>query len=68
MTRRQMIGTLAAIPLAAQDSPILRNIGGAPAGFPVRSRAGRGSPGGFDFVIETFGKSMLIDAGLLTPT
>jgi sugar phosphate isomerase/epimerase len=44
-----MIGTLAALPLAAQGSQ-MRNIGGAPAGFPVRSRAGRGAPGGFDFM------------------
>jgi sugar phosphate isomerase/epimerase len=44
-----MIGALAALPLAAQGSQ-MRNIGGAPAGFPVRSRAGRGSPGGFDFM------------------
>src|SRR5215813_13189169 len=49
MTRREMIGALAALPLAAQGSR-MRNIGGAPAGFPVRSRAGRGAPGGFDFV------------------
>ena len=49
MTRREMIGALAALPLAAQGSQ-MRNIGSAPAGFPVRSRAGRGSPGGFDFL------------------
>jgi sugar phosphate isomerase/epimerase len=53
LTRRQTIGALAALPLAAQndakDKP-LPNIGGAPAGFPVRSRAGRGAPGGFDFL------------------
>jgi sugar phosphate isomerase/epimerase len=50
MTRREVIGALAALPLAAQQGSQLRNIGGAPAGFPVRSRAGRGAPGGFDFL------------------
>jgi sugar phosphate isomerase/epimerase len=49
MTRREMMGALAALPLAAQGSQ-MRNIGGAPAGFPIRSRAGRGTPRGFDFL------------------
>ncbi|HEX3875802.1 MAG TPA: sugar phosphate isomerase/epimerase family protein [Bryobacteraceae bacterium] len=54
MTRREVFGLLAALPMLAQDkqdqNKVLRNFGGAPAGFPVRSRAGRGAPGGFDFV------------------
>jgi 3-oxoisoapionate decarboxylase len=54
MTRRQIIGGAAAAlwPLAvgrAQDAQ-LHNMGGAPAGFPARSRAAREANQPFDFV------------------
>src|SRR5580693_3772968 len=57
MTRRQMLATTGATallslkPILAQ-APIgpMRNMGGAPAGFPIRSRAGRGGGKPFDFV------------------
>src|SRR5580700_8741267 len=58
MTRRQLLGAAGAAsallslkPGWAQPSgkPI-RNMGGAPAGFPVRSRASRGGAKPFDFV------------------
>ncbi|SPE39227.1 Xylose isomerase domain protein TIM barrel [Candidatus Sulfopaludibacter sp. SbA3] len=50
MTRRELLA--AAVWCAtgeAQDSP-LRHMGGAPAGFPMRSRAARASGKSFDFV------------------
>jgi 3-oxoisoapionate decarboxylase len=53
MTRRQVLATAAAAPawLAAQTpSKQLANLGGAPAGFPIRTRAGRGGAKPFDFV------------------
>jgi sugar phosphate isomerase/epimerase len=52
ITRRQILGVAAAAPawLAAQTPKQLPNLGGAPAGFPVRTRAGRGGPKPFDFV------------------
>jgi 3-oxoisoapionate decarboxylase len=62
MTRREMLGAAGAA--SALLSPLLsirpgftqssakpmRNMGGAPAGFPIRSRAGRGGGKPFDFV------------------
>src|SRR5579872_2329866 len=50
MTRREVLA-LAALPLAAQtaDKP-LPNLGGAPAGFPIRSRTARDQHHPFDFV------------------
>ena len=58
MTRRQILGSapaaaawLAAQPGQAQMAPKqLANLGGAPAGFPIRTRAGRGGAKPFDFV------------------
>jgi sugar phosphate isomerase/epimerase len=57
MTRRQILGAagaacawLTAKPGEAQTPSKLANLGGAPAGFPVRSRAGRGGAKPFDFV------------------
>ena len=57
MTRRQLLGaasadcaSLALQPSDAQTPAKLANLGGAPAGFPVRSRAGRGGAQPFDFV------------------
>src|SRR5580704_14806158 len=58
MTRRQMLraaGAASALlslkPGWAQPSgKPMRNMGGAPAGFPVRSRASRGGAKPFDFV------------------
>lgn len=54
MTRRQILGTaatLAARPLQSQPAPAqLPNLGGAPAGFPIRTRAGRGGARPFDVV------------------
>ncbi len=58
MTRREVLGTagaasawLAAARAQAQTpAKPLANLGGAPAGFPVRSRAGRGGAKPFDFV------------------
>jgi 3-oxoisoapionate decarboxylase len=58
LTRREMVGAacaastwLAAKPGHAQaPARQLANLGGAPAGFPVRSRASRGGPKPFDFV------------------
>jgi sugar phosphate isomerase/epimerase len=51
LNRRELFGAMAAATLAAQDGPKpMRNIGGAPAGFPIRSRAGRGGAKPFDFV------------------
>src|ERR1035438_1967717 len=58
MTRRQILGSapaaaawLAAQPGQAQMPPKqLANLGGAPAGFPIRTRAGRGGAKPFDFV------------------
>lgn len=53
MTRRELLGAAGAAALCmnaeAQERP-LRNMGGAPAGFPVRSRAARESGKPFDFV------------------
>ena len=50
MTRRELFA-LSALPWAArtQEKP-LRNLGGAPAGFPIRSRAAREAHQPFDFV------------------
>ena len=61
ITRRQILVSLATAgaasawlavePLQAQTPPKhLPNFGGAPAGFPVRTRAGRGGAKPFDFV------------------
>ncbi len=56
MTRRELLGTAAAAGLAARaawaQSAIKpsRNLGGAPAGFPIRSRAMRERNQPFDFV------------------
>lgn len=48
MTRREMLGLLGVLSLAADSA--LRNIGGAPAGFPVRIRAARASGKALDFL------------------
>jgi sugar phosphate isomerase/epimerase len=53
MTRRELAGILgaaAARQLNAADSGSLSNIGGAPAGFPIRSKAARTAGQTFDFV------------------
>jgi len=58
ITRRRILGAagaaaawLAAEPGRAQSpAKRLANLGGAPAGFPIRTRAGRGGPKPFDFV------------------
>ena len=52
MTRRELVGLLgtAAMQLKAAAPTPLRNIGGAPAGFPVRTRAARAANQPFDFV------------------
>ena len=58
MTRRQILGAagaasawLAVERAHAQTPPKqLANLGGAPAGFPIRTRAGRGGAKPFDFV------------------
>ena len=58
MTRREMLGAAGAAaamlslkPGLAQPSvKPMRNLGGAPAGFPMRSRAARGGAKPFDFV------------------
>ena len=58
MTRRQILGAagaasawLAVEPGQAQSpAKRLANLGGAPAGFPIRTRAGRGGSKPFDFV------------------
>ena len=51
ITRRELLGSalLAATQLKAAPNP-LRNIGGAPAGFPIRTRAARAAGQPFDFV------------------
>lgn len=50
MTRRELLAAAALCAAAkAQERP-LRNMGGAPAGFPMRSRAARGGGKPFDFV------------------
>jgi len=52
ITRRQMLASaavLAARPLPA-ETPGLRNLGGAPAGFPMHNRGARDSGKPFDFV------------------
>src|SRR5450755_4109931 len=53
-TRRQMLASAASaalLSLRAADQPApLHNMGGAPAGFPVHSRAARDSGKPFDFV------------------
>jgi 3-oxoisoapionate decarboxylase len=50
MTRREMLA-LSALPLAAQTAnKPFKNLGGAPAGFPVRSRWSREQHQPFDFV------------------
>lgn len=51
LTRRELLGILgAATQLKAAPLNPLRNIGGAPAGFPVRTRAARTANQPFDFV------------------
>jgi len=52
MTRRELLGTaLAAAATQLRAAPnALRNIGGAPAGFPVRTKAARAAGKPFDFV------------------
>jgi 3-oxoisoapionate decarboxylase len=57
MTRRQLIQAAGSLPAwraveatAASTDKQLRNLGGAPAGFPVRSRMARDSHKSFDFV------------------
>jgi sugar phosphate isomerase/epimerase len=52
MTRRELLGAAvaAASQLKAATSGPLRNIGGAPAGFPVRTKAARAAGQPFDFV------------------
>jgi 3-oxoisoapionate decarboxylase len=57
MTRREMLGTVGAASalflqpgVAQQPGKPMRNMGGAPAGFPIRARAGRGGGKPFDFV------------------
>jgi sugar phosphate isomerase/epimerase len=59
MTRRALLAAGAAsLVLSAAEKPLrdspLRNIGGAPAGFPIRSRAARGGAP-FDFVEHCHG-------------
>jgi 3-oxoisoapionate decarboxylase len=50
MTRRQLLVSAALCAAAkAQEKP-LKNMGGAPAGFPMRNRAARGGTAPFDFV------------------
>ncbi len=54
MTRRDFAAAAAAAlcsgASSAAEEPVLRNMGGAPAGFPVRSRAARDQGHPFDFV------------------
>jgi sugar phosphate isomerase/epimerase len=53
MTRRKLLAAAGAAVLSAAgeaQEPVLRHMGGAPAGFPVRSRAARASGKPFDFV------------------
>jgi sugar phosphate isomerase/epimerase len=52
MSRRELLGSalLAATQLKAAAPNALRNIGGAPAGFPIRSKAARTAGQTFDFV------------------
>lgn len=51
MTRREVLGLLGVTTqLRGAPDAALRNIGGAPAGFPVRTRAARAAGGTFDFV------------------
>ncbi|MCU1236689.1 MAG: Xylose isomerase domain protein barrel [Candidatus Solibacter sp.] len=58
VTRRTILGLAAAAPawLAAQNAAKqFANLGGAPAGFPIRTRAGRGGAKPFDFVDHCHG-------------
>ena len=58
MTRREILTAAAAAStllslksaLAQVTAKPMRNMGGAPAGFPIRSRAARGGSKPFDFV------------------
>jgi 3-oxoisoapionate decarboxylase len=52
LTRRAMLTAGAAAVLATRRAPAqqMRNIGAAPAGFPIHNRAGRGGAHPFDFV------------------
>ena len=51
MTRRDFVAAaVGATAAAIAEETVLRNMGGAPAGFPVRSRAARGGSKPFDFV------------------
>jgi sugar phosphate isomerase/epimerase len=53
ISRREMLGTAAGFEsawLARADEKPLPNLGGAPAGFPIRTRAARGGGKPFDFV------------------
>ena len=58
ITRRAILGAASAVLMATRQGEgqqqlrgsVMQNMGGAPAGFPVRSRAGRGGAKPFDFV------------------
>src|SRR5579872_4400538 len=60
MTRREMLA-LSALPWAARtQEKSLRNLGGAPAGFPIRSRAAREAHQPFDFVDYCHGLGLAV--------
>jgi 3-oxoisoapionate decarboxylase len=69
MTRRQILGAAVAAPvwLGAQAPKPLANLGGAPAGFPVRSRAARGGGKAFDFVEHCHGLGLGVVETRLPP-